>query len=90
MEEMTSSVQQNADNAKQTDIIASKASQDAQTGGESVTRTVSAMKEIAQKINIIEEIARKTDLLALNAAVEAAEPASTAKDSPWWPRKCGN
>jgi methyl-accepting chemotaxis protein len=72
MEEMSSSIQQNADNAKQTDKIASKASEDAKTGGESVAQTVSAMKEIAEKINIIEEIARKTDLLALNAAVEAA------------------
>jgi methyl-accepting chemotaxis protein len=72
MEEMASSVDQNADNARQTDKIASMAAEDAKAGGQAVARTVQAMKEIAGKINIIEEIARKTDLLALNAAVEAA------------------
>jgi methyl-accepting chemotaxis protein len=79
MEEMSASIQQNADNAKQTDKIASKASEDAKTGGDSVAQTVSAMKEIAEKINIIEEIARKTDLLALNAAVEAARAGEHGK-----------
>jgi methyl-accepting chemotaxis protein len=72
MEQMTSSVQQNADNARQTDKIASKAAEDARLSGDAVVRTVNAMREVAEKIGIIEEIARKTDLLALNAAVEAA------------------
>ena len=72
MEQMAASVQQNADNARQTEQIASASSEDAKAGGAAVTRTVDAMTQIAQKISIIEEIARKTDLLALNAAVEAA------------------
>jgi len=72
MEEMGASVQQNSDNAQQTDRLASKASTDAQTSGGAVSETLSAMKNIAERIGIIEEIARKTDLLALNAAVEAA------------------
>jgi methyl-accepting chemotaxis protein len=72
MEQMAASVQQNADNARQTDKIASQSAQGARASGEAVRQTVSAMKEIAEKIGIIEEIARKTDLLALNAAVEAA------------------
>jgi methyl-accepting chemotaxis protein len=72
MEEMASSIQQNADNAGQTDKIASKAAEDAQLSGDAVVRTVTAMKQVAERIAIIEEIARKTDLLALNAAVEAA------------------
>ena len=69
---MTASMQQNADNAKQTDQLAAKAALDAKASGEAVVQTVLAMKQISEKINIIEEIARKTDLLALNAAVEAA------------------
>jgi len=79
MEEIAASVQQNADNAKQTDRIASKASTDAKETGEAVDQTVTAMKHIAEKINIIEEIARKTDLLALNAAVEAARAGEHGK-----------
>ena len=79
MVEMGSSIQQNADNAKQTEKIASKAAEDAKVGGESVAQTVAAMKEIAEKITIIEEIARKTDLLALNAAVEAARAGEHGK-----------
>jgi methyl-accepting chemotaxis protein len=79
MEEMASSIQQNADNSRQTDKIASKAAEDARTGGEAVARTVEAMKSVAEKINIIEEIARKTDLLALNAAVEAARAGEHGK-----------
>ena len=79
MEEMTSSVQQNADNARQTDKIASKAAEDGKTGGHAVAQTVQAMKQVAEKINIIEEIARKTDLLALNAAVEAARAGEHGK-----------
>ena len=79
MEEMASSIQQNADNASQTGKIASKAAEDTRTSGEVVGKTAEAMKEIAQKISIIEEIARKTDLLALNAAVEAARAGEHGK-----------
>jgi methyl-accepting chemotaxis protein len=79
MEQMASSVQQNADNARQTDKIASKAADDAQSSGHAVSQTAKAMKEIAEKIGIIEEIARKTDLLALNAAVEAARAGEHGK-----------
>jgi methyl-accepting chemotaxis protein len=76
---MTASVSQNADNARQTDKIATKAAVDAKAGGDAVNRTVEAMKQVAEKINIIEEIARKTDLLALNAAVEAARAGEHGK-----------
>jgi methyl-accepting chemotaxis protein len=78
-EEMSASVQQNAENAKQTDRIASKAAGDARSSGDAVVRTVNAMKQVAEKISIIEEIARKTDLLALNAAVEAARAGEHGK-----------
>jgi methyl-accepting chemotaxis protein len=79
MEQMAASVQQNADNARQTDKTASSAAEDAKASGEAVIQTVKAMKEVAEKINIIEEIARKTDLLALNAAVEAARAGEHGK-----------
>jgi methyl-accepting chemotaxis protein len=59
-------------NARQTDKIASSAAEDAKSSGEAVSATVRTIQHISEKINIIGEIARKTDLLALNAAVEAA------------------
>jgi methyl-accepting chemotaxis protein len=72
MEEMAANIKQNADNASQTEKIARQSATDAQMSGEAVTRAVSAMQTIAEKITIVQEIARQTDLLALNAAVEAA------------------
>ncbi|MBF0588621.1 MAG: methyl-accepting chemotaxis protein [Magnetococcales bacterium] len=79
MEEMTSGIQQNTDNASTTETIASKAATDAETGGTAVLEAVSAMKEIAEKISIIEDIARQTNLLALNAAIEAARAGEHGK-----------
>jgi methyl-accepting chemotaxis protein len=72
MEQMAANIKQNADNAAQTEKIARQSSNDAQASGEAVDRAVSAMQTIAEKITIVQEIARQTDLLALNAAVEAA------------------
>lgn len=79
MEEMAANIRQNADNAMQTEKIAVKSSEDAKNGGEAVVETVKAMKEIAEKISIIEEIARQTNLLALNAAIEAARAGEHGK-----------
>jgi methyl-accepting chemotaxis protein len=79
MEQMSSNIKQNADNAAQTDKIANKSAKDAQESGKSVLEAVSAMKEIANKISIIEEIARQTNLLALNAAIEAARAGEHGK-----------
>jgi len=72
IEEMNATIRQNADNAMQTDKIAMKSANDARQSGEAVTDAVHAMRQIAEKIGVIEEIARQTNLLALNAAIEAA------------------
>ena len=79
MEEMASNIRQNTDNAMQTEKIAVKSASDAKDGGKAVMETVSAMKQIATKISIIEEIARQTNLLALNAAIEAARAGEHGK-----------
>jgi methyl-accepting chemotaxis protein len=79
MEEMSSNIRQNADNALQTEKIAVKSAGDARDGGKAVQETVHAMKDIAGKISIIEEIARQTNLLALNAAIEAARAGEHGK-----------
>ena len=79
MEQMSSNIRQNADNAHQTEKIAQKSASDAREGGKAVAATVIAMKEIAGKISIIEEIARQTNLLALNAAIEAARAGDHGK-----------
>ena len=79
IEEMTANIRQNADNAKETEKIALKGADDAQQGGQAVQDTVAAMKSIADKIMIIEEIARQTNLLALNAAIEAARAGEQGK-----------
>jgi methyl-accepting chemotaxis protein len=72
MEQMAANIKQNADNASQTEKIARQSAIDAQASGAAVGKAVDAMQTIAEKIMIVQEIARQTDLLALNAAVEAA------------------
>jgi methyl-accepting chemotaxis protein len=72
IEQMTASITQNAENARVTDGIATKAAQEAAKGGEVVKATAAAMRQIAKKVSIIDDIAYQTNLLALNAAIEAA------------------
>ncbi|HEX8963226.1 MAG TPA: methyl-accepting chemotaxis protein [Rhodocyclaceae bacterium] len=79
VEEMSASIRQNTENAKVTDGIAGKAARDAGEGGEAVKETVAAMKKIAKKIGIIDDIAYQTNLLALNAAIEAARAGEHGK-----------
>jgi methyl-accepting chemotaxis protein len=72
VEEMSANIKQSAENAQTTESIASKSAQDARATGAAVAEAVTAMQTIADRIMIVQEIARQTDLLALNAAVEAA------------------
>ncbi|MDE1992858.1 MAG: HAMP domain-containing protein [Rhizobiaceae bacterium] len=79
MEQMAANIKQNADNAAQTEKIARQSAKDAEISGDAVSRAVTAMRTIAEKIGIVQEIARQTDLLALNAAVEAARAGEHGK-----------
>jgi methyl-accepting chemotaxis protein len=72
LEEMNASITQNADNSRQVEQAAAKGALSAEESGNAVKETVEAMKQIAAKISVIEEIAYQTNLLALNAAIEAA------------------
>ena len=79
VEQMSASINQNTENAKVTDGMAAKAAKEADEGGEAVRETVEAMKSIAEKIGIIDDIAYQTNLLALNAAIEAARAGEHGK-----------
>jgi len=79
VEEMSANIRQNADNAIQTEKMALKAARDAKDGAVAVAETVNAMRQIAEKISIIEEIARQTNMLSLNASIEAARAGEHGK-----------
>ena len=72
LEEMNASITQNADNSRQVEQVAAKGASAAEESGDAVRQTVEAMKQIAAKTTVIEDIAYQTNLLALNAAIEAA------------------
>ncbi|MDX9767058.1 MAG: methyl-accepting chemotaxis protein [Ectothiorhodospiraceae bacterium] len=79
IEQMSASITQNTENARVTDGMASKAANEAVEGGAAVQQTVSAMKNIAGKVGVIDDIAYQTNLLALNAAIEAARAGEHGK-----------
>ena len=79
IEQMTASINQNTENAKVTDSMAGKAAKEATEGGQAVGSTLEAMKKIAGKIGIVDDIAYQTNLLALNAAIEAARAGEHGK-----------
>jgi methyl-accepting chemotaxis protein len=76
---MSASINQNSDNARVTDGMATKTTKEAVDGGSAVSQTVTAMKQIAAKIGIVDDIAYQTNLLALNAAIEAARAGEHGK-----------
>ncbi|SMF30230.1 methyl-accepting chemotaxis sensory transducer with Cache sensor [Desulfovibrio gilichinskyi] len=79
MTEMASNIIKSTENALETEKIALRSAEDAEKGGTAVAHTVQAMRQIAEKISIIEDIARQTNLLALNAAIEAARAGEHGK-----------
>jgi methyl-accepting chemotaxis protein len=72
LEEMSSSISQNAESSRMMETMAANGANDAEESGKAVRETVHAMKSIAEKTSIVEDIAYQTNLLALNAAIEAA------------------
>jgi methyl-accepting chemotaxis protein len=79
VEQMSASIKQNTENARVADSMSAEGSKKASEGGQAVVDTVGAMKQIAKKIGIIDDIAYQTNLLALNAAIEAARAGEHGK-----------
>lgn len=79
MEEMSAAVSHNTDNSTTTEKIAITSAEEAARGGKAVANAVASIRQIAEKIRIIDEIARQTNLLALNAAIEAARAGEAGK-----------
>ena len=72
MELVLSRIQQNTQNAQETEKIALQAAKGIQVGNESTRALIQSMNNIVEKISIVGEIAKQTNLLAINASIEAS------------------
>jgi len=79
LEEMGATITQNSENARVTDKIAQDTAKNAEDSGKAVFEVINALKQIAEKIAVIDDIAYQTNLLALNAAIEAARAGDHGK-----------
>ncbi|GAK54264.1 methyl-accepting chemotaxis sensory transducer [Candidatus Moduliflexus flocculans] len=79
MEEMVGNIEQNANNATQTERIAVNAAKDAEETGQAMQATMQAMHDISKRIMVIEDIARQTRMLSLNATIEAARASEAGR-----------
>ncbi len=79
MEEMAANIRQNSENALRTERMAINAAEEALKSGEAVIHAVEAMRQIAKKVAMIDDISRQTRMLSLNATIEAARAQESGK-----------
>lgn len=79
MEQLVSNIQQNTDSSQQGNSRTQKIAQDAKESQLVVNDAVEIIRIIADKIMVIDDISRNTNMLALNAAIEAARAGDAGK-----------
>ncbi len=79
MEEILSGIQNNAENAFETEKISNEAAKGMKLMNEAEARSLSSIENIAQKVKVINDIAFQTNILSLNASVEAAAAGEQGK-----------